>query len=458
MVYGPPVLAVGTGNALRDQKDLEGAVKHWRKALELDPKRVQAHYDLGNALLDQEDLEGAVKHYRKALEIAPKFAMAHNNLGIVLRKQNDVHGAVKHYRKALELAPEYPDAHCNLGHLLRAQCHFAEALEHLEKGHQLGSQRPGWPYPSAQWVWQCRSLLQLQQRAELVAQGRAQPKSPAELVRLAHFSRQFRGPYTAACLYAAAFAAQPGLAEELATSHNTHAARAAAAAVAGQGLDTEKLIAADKAKLRRQALNWLRADLKLCTQALGSNPQGNKQGQQEPASPLQKLAGPIAEPGSQNWKRALDRLTTWPSDPALAGLREEKELAKLPAAEQAAWRQFWADVQPLRQQTAGRFTETQRTGKLSLQHKEQVHEVALQAGRLYVFDLESTAFNAFLRLEDARGKKLAENDDIEEGVIQNSRILFTPETSGTYRLVATAFQGQGVGAYVLRIREFAGKK
>jgi hypothetical protein len=93
-----------------------------------------------------------------------------------------------------------------------------------------------------------------------------------------------------------------------------------------------------------------------------------------------------------------------------------------------------------------------------VQHKEQVHAVALQAGRLYVFDLESTDFDAFLRLEDAQGKKLAENDDIEEGVNQNSRIVFTPETSGTYRLVATAFQGQGMGTYVLRIREFAARK
>jgi hypothetical protein len=86
-----------------------------------------------------------------------------------------------------------------------------------------------------------------------------------------------------------------------------------------------------------------------------------------------------------------------------------------------------------------------------------VHEVTLQSRRLCVFDLESTATDAFLRLEDARGKKLAENDDIEEGVNLNSHFVFTPETSGTYRLVATAIEGQGVGAYVLRIREFAGK-
>jgi hypothetical protein len=115
-------------------------------------------------------------------------------------------------------------------------------------------------------------------------------------------------------------------------------------------------------------------------------------------------------------------------------------------------------VQTLHKQAAERITETQLSGKLTAQHKEQVHEVKLQAGRLYVFDLESTAFDAFLRLEDAQGKKLAENDDIEEGVNLNSRILFTPETSGTYRLVATACQGRGAGPYTLRIREFTERK
>jgi hypothetical protein len=44
---------------------------------------------------------------------------------------------------------------------------------------------------------------------------------------------------------------------------------------------------------------------------------------------------------------------------------------------------------------------------------------------------------------------MGENDDIEPGVNLNSRILFTPRDGGTYRLVATVFQGQGMGARVV---------
>src|SRR5262249_26280156 len=64
----------------------------------------------------------------------------------------------------------------------------------------------------------------------------------------------------------------------------------------------------------------------------------------------------------------------------------------------------------------------------------------------------------FLRLEDAQGNKLAENDDIEPGVIVNSRIVFTPKEGGTYRLVATGFRGQGTGADRLVLRTFAPEK
>ena len=34
----------------------------------------------------------------------------------------------------------------------------------LERGHELGSRRKDWPYPSAEWVRQCRELLQRNSR------------------------------------------------------------------------------------------------------------------------------------------------------------------------------------------------------------------------------------------------------------------------------------------------------
>ena len=78
-------------------------------------------------------------------------------------------------------------------------------------------------------------------------------------------------------------------------------------------------------------------------------------------------------------------------------------------------------------------------------------------GKTYVIDMTSAQFDTFLRLEDEQGKVLAENDDISEDNL-NSRIVFTAPAAGSYRIVATAFEQRGTGAYTLTIREFAARK
>jgi serine/threonine protein kinase len=102
---------------------------------------------------------------------------------------------------------------------------------------------------------------------------------------------------------------------------------------------------------------------------------------------------------------------------------------------------------------ASEFPGTRREGALTDKEKNQVHAWKLVAGRTYVIDLESDAFDAFLRLEDPAGKLLAENDDISP-TNQNSRLVFTPKADGSYRIVATSFQEAGTGPYTLRVREF----
>jgi hypothetical protein len=204
--------------------------------------------------------------------------------------------------------------------------------------------------------------------------------------------------------------------------------------------------------LRQQALDWLQAELVGLRRLVSGGPE------KPPASPLEKLAGQGNGPTAVVIVRALHQLARWQRDLDLAGVREAKELARLPAEEQKAWRALWAEVAALHEQARAHFLETQHRGQLTDKQHAQVNEVPLQAGKTYVFDLESKDFDAFLRLEDAMGQKLAENDDIEPGVNRNSQIIFTAAKDGRYRLVATAVTGRGTGAYTLVIREFVGKK
>ena len=106
------------GIALNDQGDADGAIAHYRQAIELRPNYAEAHYNLGRLLVQKGQLDEAIAHYEKALETNPADAEAHNNLGITLFASGRVDEAIAHYRKALAIQPDYADASCNLASAL----------------------------------------------------------------------------------------------------------------------------------------------------------------------------------------------------------------------------------------------------------------------------------------------------------------------------------------------------
>ncbi|MCI0462344.1 MAG: redoxin domain-containing protein [Gemmataceae bacterium] len=80
----------------------------------------------------------------------------------------------------------------------------------------------------------------------------------------------------------------------------------------------------------------------------------------------------------------------------------------------------------------------------------KVYPVTLKRGKTYTIDMVSTQFDSYLRLEDARGKELAQDDD--SGGNLNSRIIFACQADGEYKVICTAFNAQGMGDYVLTVK------
>ena len=345
-----------------------------------------------------------------------------------LKNKGQLEEAIVCYGQAIALDPKYAEAHCNLGHALRRQGRFAEALAALQRGHELGSEQPGWRYPSANWVRQVEPLAALEGKLLAFLKGEFQPKGNQDRFGLVGVCQAKKFYHTAARLYADAFAADPKLADDLKAAQRYNAACSAALAAAGEGRDPGKLTAEERTKLRVQALAWLQTDLQQWTK-------------QFPARDSKALPG------------LLIALPAWQRDAALSSLRDPKERAKLSREEQQAWANFWASVE----QFARNFRTESFPGALTAKEREQVHEVKLQAGQTYVIDLESKQFDTYLKMQDAKGKLLAENDDISPEN-QNSRLLFTAPADGTYRLVATSFGGMGTGAYDLIVRSFVDPK
>ncbi len=102
-------------------------------------------------------------------------------------------------------------------------------------------------------------------------------------------------------------------------------------------------------------------------------------------------------------------------------------------------------------------------GELTAQHPRDIwradngglrasHLVAFQGGRSYQVDLAGD-FDTILRVEDALYRTIQFNDDVRFPDVLDSRLLFTPERGGAFRVVATAFKPKTTGRYELRIRE-----
>jgi hypothetical protein len=80
----------------------------------------------------------------------------------------------------------------------------------------------------------------------------------------------------------------------------------------------------------------------------------------------------------------------------------------------------------------------------------KVHTVRLMAGKTYQLDLWGRDFDCYLRVEDASGKPLAEDDTRASAGWGNTRILFNAPRTGSYRIIAG---GLGTGPYRLIVKE-----
>jgi tetratricopeptide (TPR) repeat protein len=127
-------------------------------------------------------------------------------------------------------------------------------------------------------------------------------------------------------LFKAAFALEPRLADSTFHWPRLAAAECAVRAAAGNSDDALPLAVQQRAELRREALNWLKADLKVLKANISDNP---------------------------NHRVSLhSMIRMWRQHPDLAAVREPAELAMLPTAERVRWNEFWDDVTALQRKLA----------------------------------------------------------------------------------------------------------
>ena len=201
--------------------------------------------------------------------------------------------------------------------MLKAKGQLDEAIASYRKAIELNPNDA-----SAQNGLAQAQRLAVQDKLHAFLKGDFKPTTNDERLALAEQCKIKKRYLTSAGLYADAFAADPKLADNLKAGHRYNAACYAALAAAGQGEDAATLDDTEKTRLRKQALDWLRADLALRTRQLES-------GQPADCAAVQQ------------------QMKHWQQDNDLAGIRDQAILDKLPAAERNAIFRIWADVAAL---------------------------------------------------------------------------------------------------------------
>ena len=103
------------------------------RALERDPRFVDAHFHLGNLRREQRRFADAVHAYEQALLLVPGHASLLNNLGLALEGSGEHPRAETCYREALRGQPDHRQAMGNLAHLLCRNREYAEALRYCDQ-------------------------------------------------------------------------------------------------------------------------------------------------------------------------------------------------------------------------------------------------------------------------------------------------------------------------------------
>ncbi len=108
-------------------------IAFWENAAQNSPHYPLAHRNLGAMYYLDKNLEGAEKESKIALELNPNEEMAHNNLGLIYSSQNKLLEAENEYKKEEEVNPGYDNAYFNLGLLYWQEKKYSDAETNWKK-------------------------------------------------------------------------------------------------------------------------------------------------------------------------------------------------------------------------------------------------------------------------------------------------------------------------------------
>ena len=103
------------GNVMLMIGQIDRAIEHYSRAIELNPDHATAYNNRGNARCNMDDPALAIEDFNKAIKLEPDYAEAYNNRGTAYKNKGDYDYAIKDYNTAIQLNRNLTEAYINRG-------------------------------------------------------------------------------------------------------------------------------------------------------------------------------------------------------------------------------------------------------------------------------------------------------------------------------------------------------
>jgi serine/threonine-protein kinase len=280
---------------------IEEAIQYFQAAVAVRPQGAVGLEFLGRALAESGRTDEGIETCREAVRLQPGYYLARMTLAEVLRIAGRLDDAIAELREVARSRPDNAWVHAELGQSLAMAGRSDDAIAASGEAIRLD------PH-----------LSDLDRRLPGVLRGDDKPSGDAERLE---FSRLclMKGLYAASARFSeSAFATAHSLADDIDSYNRYNGACAAVVAASGKGKDNPPPDEAEKVRLRRLALNWLRADLSAWVKRLDSN------------------ANRVAEVRRQ--------LGMWRNDHDLSSVRDPGALSALSETERVEWQALWGEL------------------------------------------------------------------------------------------------------------------
>jgi tetratricopeptide (TPR) repeat protein len=133
----------GCGTAYLNRANLDQAIRHYDRAIELNPAAAETYYfNRGDAYRRKGNYDQAIRDYTRAIELNPKLTGAYNNRGHAYRKKGDYDKSIRDFTTIIEMKPRAPEGYTGRANAHAAKGDYDSAIGDHNTAIKLNPKRP----------------------------------------------------------------------------------------------------------------------------------------------------------------------------------------------------------------------------------------------------------------------------------------------------------------------------